>query len=58
MLNHLTVVPTNYEPMCETCYVGDKLNSLLDTEQGQAVNQEVMESHFEAAEIGLGRELR
>jgi len=43
--------------MCETCYVGDKLNSLLNTDNDQAVNQEVMESHFVAAEIGLGRVL-
>jgi hypothetical protein len=43
--------------MCETCYVEDKLNSLLNTGNDQNVNTEVMESHFVAAEIGLGRVL-
>ena len=44
--------------MCETCYVGDKLNGLLTTEDPLSVKMAVMGSHFRAAESGLGRELQ
>lgn len=43
--------------MCETCYVGDKLCGLLETDKSPCVRIEVMDSHFSAAEAGLGREL-